>query len=73
MSKYFIITEPDGKNLRQEVHKGCNPEVLAWQIIALPHGLVLNQMGGLPFDTAPILKDIADDIWENIKPQQSAG
>ena len=66
--EYFTLQIEEGK-----IRKGCNPEVIAWQIIALPHGLVLNQMGGLPFDTAPILKDIAEEMWDNIKPQQSAG
>ena len=66
--EYFTLQIEEGK-----IRKESNPEVLAWQLIALPHGLVLNQMGGMPFDTAPVLKDIAEDMWDNIKPQQSAG
>lgn len=61
--EYFNLQIAEGK-----LRKGCNLEALAWRIIALPHGMVLSQMGGLPFDTAPILKDIADEIWDNIKP-----
>ena len=63
MVEYFT-----GQIAKGALRKSCNPEVLTWQIITLPHGLVLNQMAGLPFDTGPVLKEIAREIWNQIKP-----